>query len=192
MEFTEEEFEVFSTVQITVMIQKAQGLTYEKILKECPNIKSPKVLTNIFRWCLFGRKFNIGTTTGRPPLTGDVQMKIFEKQIHERCDANNSITIFEGITLLEEIHADYIYKNYKIAQRIGMLKLAFELINSIQFQIERSWFIQILKRNGISIRTPEKVEALRNRFCHSNILINFYSNFVSKISQNSNTIFNAD
>lgn len=73
-----------------------------------------------------------------------------------------------------------------------MPKLAFELINSIQFQIERSWFIQILKRNGISIKTPEKVEALRNRFCHSNILINFYSNFISKISQNSNTIFNAD
>ena len=122
MELTEEEFEVFSTVQITVMILKAQGLTYEKILKECPNIKLPKVLTNIFRWCLFGRKFNIGTTTGRSPLIGDVPMKIFEKQIHERCDANNSITIFEGITLLEEIHADYIYKNYKIAQQIGMPK----------------------------------------------------------------------
>ena len=50
--------------------------------------------------------------------------------MHERCDANNSITIFEGIILLEETHVDYIYKKYKIAQQIGMPKLAFELINS--------------------------------------------------------------
>ena len=102
---------MFSVIQITFIIHKVQGLTYEKNLKECPNNKSPKILTNIFRWCLFGRKFNIGTTTGRPPLIGYVQMKICEKQIHERCDANNSITIFERITLFEAIHADYIYKN---------------------------------------------------------------------------------
>ena len=81
-----EENEVFTSYQTIILIRKAQGATYDTILKEIPQIKSPKVLSTIFRWTLNGRKFEIGKTTGRPPLIGDVQLEIFRKKVEERCD----------------------------------------------------------------------------------------------------------
>lgn len=94
-----EEDEVFTTYQTIILIRKAQG---ELILKEIPQIKSPKVLTTVFRWTLNGRKFDIGKTTGGPPLIGDVQLEIFRKKVEERCNENNAISLFEAVTLLEK------------------------------------------------------------------------------------------
>ena len=71
LDLTEEEFSIFSTKQITVLIRKAQGATYEDILKEYPEISSPKVLTSLFMWILFGRKFEIAKTTSHPKTIGD-------------------------------------------------------------------------------------------------------------------------
>ena len=61
-----EENEIFTGYQTIILIRKAQGATYDQILKEIPQIKSPKVLTTLFRWTLNGRKYEIGKTTGRP------------------------------------------------------------------------------------------------------------------------------
>lgn len=79
-ELTEEENSVFTSEQIIVLLRKAQGATYDQILKEMPTISSPKTLTSLFRWSLFGRKFQIGKTTGRPPSIGEVQLEIFKKK----------------------------------------------------------------------------------------------------------------
>lgn len=57
-----EENEVFTSYQTIILIRKEQGATYDT--KEIPQIKSPKVLTTIFRWTLNGRKFEISKTTG--------------------------------------------------------------------------------------------------------------------------------
>ena len=61
------------------------------------------MLTSIFRWTLFGRKFDLGQTTRRPPTIGDVQMSIFKKEVDIRGDINKAITLFEAVTLLEQI-----------------------------------------------------------------------------------------
>lgn len=190
-QLTDEEYAVFSTMQIVVLFRKAQGATYEQILKEVPEIKSPKVLTTLFRWSMYGRKFIIGKT-GRPSNIGDVQLEIFKKQVEERCDANNSISVFEAITILEQIQGDYIWKNYHLAKTLGLTTIAFELLNYNQIELERSWLTQFLNRNNIKLKTPESLEEDRNRFCHSQILINFYSNIISKIPQKSDIIFNGD
>ena len=39
-ELTEEEYEVFSEIQIIVLFRKAEGASYEQILKEVPQISS--------------------------------------------------------------------------------------------------------------------------------------------------------
>lgn len=187
-----EENEVFTSYQTIILIRKAQGATYDTILKEIPQIKSPKVLTTIFRWTLNGRKFELGKTTGRPPLIGDVQLEIFRKKVEERCDENNAISLFEAVTLLEKIQGDYIWKNYNMAKNIGLPKLAFELLDFEKIQIERSWLTQFLSRHNIAIKTPESLEAARNKYCHSQILIDFYTNFISNIPQNGDVVFNAD
>lgn len=189
---SDEEYSVFSGEQVIVLFRKAQGASYEQILKEMPKISSPKVLTSLFRWSLFGRKFQIGKTTGRPPLIGEVQLEIFKKKVIERCDENNCITIFEAVTLIEQIQGDYIYKNYNLAKSIGLNKLAYELLDFEKIEIDRSWFTQFLNKNGIQLKTPEMLEEDRNRFCHSQILIDFYSNFIANIPQNGHIIFNAD
>ena len=191
-ELTEEENSVFTSEQIIVLLRKAQGATYDQILKEMPTISSPKTLTSLFRWSLFGRKFQIGKTTGRPPSIGEVQLEIFKKKVISRCDENNSITVFEAVTLLEQIQGDYLYKNFNIAKNIGLNKLAYELLDFEKIEMDRSYLTQFLNKNGIQLKTPEILEEDRNRFCHSQILIDFYSNFISNIPQNGHIIFNAD
>lgn len=191
-ELTEEEYEVFSEIQIIVLFRKAEGASYEQILKEVPQISSPKTLTSLFRWSLFGRRFELQKTTGRPPSIGDVQLEIFKKKVEERCDANNSITIFEAVTILEQIQGDYMWKNYNLAKSIGLHKLACELLDFEKIELSRSWLTQFLNRHNILLKTPETLEEDRNKFCHSQILINFYSNFIANIPQNGHIIFNAD
>ena len=191
-ELTEEENSAFTNEQIIVLLRKAQGATYDQILKEMPTISSPKTLTSLFRWSLFGRKFQIGKTTGRPPSIGEVQLEIFKKKVISRCDENNSITVFEAVTLLEQIQGDYLYKNFNIAKNIGLNKLAYELLDFEKIEMDRSYLTQFLNKNGIQLKTPEILEEDRNRFCHSQILIDFYSNFISNIPQNGHIIFNAD
>ena len=112
--------------------------------------------------------------------------------MEERCDENNAISLFEAVTLLEKIQGDYIWKNYNMAKNIGLPKLAFELLDFEKIQLERSWLTQFLNRHNISIKTPESLEAARNKYCHSQILIDFYTNFISNIPQNGDVIFNAD
>lgn len=57
LNLSDEEYSVFSGEQVIVLFRKAQGASYEQILKEMPKISSPKVLTSLFRWSLFGRNF---------------------------------------------------------------------------------------------------------------------------------------
>lgn len=189
---TEEELSVFTPIQIYVLSRKAQGATYEQILNEKKEIKTPKVLTSIFRWTLFGRKYDLGQTTGRPPTIGDVQMSIFKKEVDKRCDINKAITLFEAVTLLEQIQGDYIWKNYNLAKDIGLKILSYELLDFEQIFIQRSYLTQFLNNNGFQIKTPEKLEENRNKYCHSQIIIDFYSNFISHIPQNGNIVFNGN
>ena len=40
--------------------------------------------------------------------------------------------------------------------------------------------------------TPNTLEEDRNKYCHSKILIDFYSPFIANIPQNAHIIFDAD
>ena len=76
---SEEETHIFTPIQITVLYQRITGKAYKEIKQNNPSIKTPKVLKNLLKWILCGRKINIGDTFGRPSLIGDVQMLIFKK-----------------------------------------------------------------------------------------------------------------
>ena len=151
-DFTQEEQSVFSDIQIIVLIRKAQGASYQQILKELPQISSPKTLTSLFRWSNFGRRFELHKTTGRPPSIGDVQLEIFKKIVEERCDENNSIAIFEAVTILEKIQGDYMWKNYNFAKNIGLNKLAYELLDFEKIELSRSWLTQFLNHHNIQLK----------------------------------------
>ena len=75
-----------------------------------------------------------------------------------------------AVTLLEKIQGDYIWKNYNMAKNIGLPKLAFELLDFVKIQLERSWLTQFLHRNNISIKTPESLESARNKYCNSRMM----------------------
>lgn len=179
---TEEELSVFTPIQIYVLSRKVHGATYKQILNEKKEIKTP----------FFGRKFDLGQITGCPPTIGDVQMSIFKKEVNKRCDINKAITLFEAVTLLKQIQGDYIWKNYNLAKDIGLKILSYVLLDFEQIFIQRSYLTQFLNNNGFQIKTPEKLEENRNKYCHSQIIIDFYSNFISHIPQNGNIIFNGD
>lgn len=55
-----------------------------------------------------------------------------------------------------------------------------------------TWFIQFLTRNNFSIKTPAKLEEIRDKYCHSNVLLQFYNNLIAHLPRNPNVIFNAD
>ena len=57
-----------------------------------------------------------------------------------------------------------------MAKNIGLPKLAFELLDFVKIQLERSWLTQFLHRNNISIKTPESLESARNKYCNSRMM----------------------
>ncbi|KAK8834460.1 hypothetical protein M9Y10_009029 [Tritrichomonas musculus] len=137
IEFAHEELDAFDTKQIMVILLKAQGLTYEEIIQQIPQLKFPKTLHTMLMWTLIGRKFISGKTTGCPLLVGDVQVRMLKKELEERADMNHAITIFEAVTVLEKINGDYLSKNYQIAKSLNLRKIEIEIQNSEDFEIER-------------------------------------------------------
>ena len=54
--------------------------------------------------------------------------------------------------MLEDIQSEYIWKNFLLAKKIGLPKIALEILN-FEVEINRNYFIQFIKRQGFSIRT---------------------------------------
>lgn len=62
---------------------------------------------------------------------------MFKKELEERADMNHAITMFEAVTVLENINGDYLWKNYQIVKSLNLRKIAIEILNSDDVEIER-------------------------------------------------------
>lgn len=62
---------------------------------------------------------------------------MFKKELEERADMNHTITMFEAVTVLENINGDYLWKNYQIVKSLNLRKIAIEILNSDDVEIER-------------------------------------------------------
>lgn len=188
--FTEEEEEIFTDLQKRIIRMK-NIQTYEEIISGCTEIKTPKNLNSILFHTLMGNRYEPGDR-GRDSLVGDVPMKIFEKQVIFAADNNRAITIFEAITLLQEIEGNYLYKNYKLADQIGCIKIGQKILFSIEKDLSVSWLRNRIEKLGIQVKNAQSLEMARHKYCHSEVLRIFYENFIQSLPTNPDLIYNAD
>ena len=111
------EIEVYTPKQLSIFARKASGETYEQIVTN-EHLSGNKQLKTYLKWTLFGNSFVPGNNTGRMPLIGDVQAKVFAESMKEAADENNCVSTFEAITKLEEINGDYMWLNYWRAKQM--------------------------------------------------------------------------
>ena len=187
---TEEEANTFTVLQISVLNEKKLH-TYEDIIRMHPEISTPKQVSEILRQTLHGNKFELGTR-GRMPLVGDAQMLMFQNQIQTAADMNRSITMFEAITLLQQIQGDYLWGAYNRAMEIGCPNIAQSLLFYQNPSLSNQWFTTTLKKWNISVKNAADLEQIRDKYCHSNVLRRFYQRLIAFLPQNSQLLYNAD
>ena len=190
IQLTEEEEEIFTDLQKNVLRAK-EHMTYEQIIANFPELKTPKIVTEFLEHTLKGNRYEVGNK-GRMPLVGDVQMRIFEKHVEFAADNNRAIMLFDAITLLQEIEGNYLFQNYKRAEKIGCLVIGQRLLNDIEKDLSTQWLTSRIRKLGFEIKNSQSLEMTRHKFCHTEVLRIFYENFISTLPTNPDLIYNAD
>ena len=173
---TQRELNIFSDIQIFVITHK-KHMTYDQLIAATEVPKTHKQISIILKNTFLGIKFEMGDS-GRKPLVGDIQMDIFKTQLEDAADQNRAVSYFEAITLLQQIQGDYLWLSYKRALDLGCNQLAHELLFECQPDLKFSWFSSTLEKWGIEVKTATKLEEIRNKYCHSEVLRLFYENVI--------------
>ena len=100
--------------------------------------------------------------------------------------------MFEAIELLERINGDYLWMGYQRAKSLGFETIGLEILNERETDLSRAWFTAFLQRNGINVKTPEKIERTRVKYCHANALRRLYDTLIASLPPNPSLLFNAD
>ena len=187
---TQRELDIFSNIQI-FLINNKKNMTYEELISNCDELTTHKQVSIILKKTFLGVSYEVGDK-GRNPLVGDVQMDIFKEKLEEAADQNRAISYFDAITLLQQIQGDYLYVNYKRAIELGCRQIAQSLLFEFEKDLSFGWFSTTLSRWGIEVKTAEKLEAIRNKYCHSEVLRNFYDNIIRHLPSDPRLLYNAD
>ena len=192
MEFplTPTELTVFSAIQVDVFNKKL-NMTYDDIIACTPGVTTHKMVSAILLNTFMGIAYSPGEK-GRRPLVGDVQMSLFKEKLEQAAEQNKAVSYFEAITMLQEIQGDYLWASYKRALKMGCREMAQNLLFEESREFSCSWFSTILKRWNIEVKNAEKLEEIRNKYCHTNVIRRFYENIISNLPQDPRLLYNAD
>ena len=185
-----EEISSWTQMQKNVLILRLEGKTIREIKSTC-NISSDDVVLKIIRRTLTGNSWSV-FTNGRYPCIGQVQENYVLNLIQERADELNAIEEGELISILEEINARYLHRGYMFALLINNPIIAQELLET-RPTYSYSWLNNWAKNHMLELKTPQKLEHLRRKYCHKNVLVKFYNFLLETIKGiDPELLFNAD
>ena len=185
-----EELDIFTPLQRDVLLGKF-GHTYEELINMFEELSTPKQIKTILSRTLRGFKWSPGEK-GRMGIVGDVQMERFKNEVRNAADHNHAITMFEAISILEQIQGDYLWLSYQRAMKMGCPKLAQDLLLDMEPVLTPQWFTNILKKWNIQVKSANDLEETRNKYCHSRVIQQFYNNLIQNLPKNGDLLFNAD
>ena len=188
--FLPEELITWTVLQKQVLSLRLAGYSIKKI-KTTLNLSSDDVVLKILKRTLCGCTWS-QNTTGRMPCIGEVQEHFVKKIICDRADELNSIDLGELITIIETLNSRYLHRSYMLAVIMNNPNIACDLLE-IKVDYSYSWVNNWAKRNGFEIKTPQKLEILRRKYCHRRVLEKFYE-FLARtlVDIDPKLMFNAD
>ena len=190
--FAQLESQLFTPKQQQILQSRAANASYDQLQQQYGFQNHTQIKNFLLRTSL-GFTIKDAQTGGRYQLIGDVPAQIFLNECNLRCDANNCIKTSQAITVLEQTLADYLFYSYKRALNLGLPTIAASIINTIEeTEFSQQWLHGFCKRNGLTILAPQSLEIIRNKYCHSNVIIQFFQMLQRTIHQVPYLLFNAD
>ena len=154
-------------------------------------LSSEDVVLKILKRTLCGCTWS-ANTTGRMPNIGDVQEHFIKRIICARADDLNSIDLGELITVIETLNSRYLHRGYMLAVLMNNPNIGCDLLE-IKVEYSYSWINNWAKKNGFEIKTPQKLELLRRKYCHRRVLEKFYEFLAhTLVDIDPKLLFNAD
>ena len=72
--------------------------------------------------------------------------------------------LFDAITLLQEIEGNYLFQNYKRAEKIGCLVIGQRLLNDIEKDLSTQWLTSRIRKLGFEIKNSQSLEMTTHKF----------------------------
>jgi len=192
MEFTHTEDTVYSQLQKDVLQTKLKG-TYMDI-KRIFNFAANQQIENFLLRTILGFRLDtIECDSGAIPLVSDTCTEEFKALCLERATELNCIYTHKAISLLEQIIADRAIRGYELAQQIHCPFLAGKVIKRIsEITLSPQWFHYYCNNIGIKLLNPQSLEELRRKYCHTNVITQFYIMLNATIHQIPHLLYNMD
>ena len=112
--------------------------------------------------------------------------------VQERADELNSIETGELLSIIEEVNARYLHRGYLFALLMNNPTIGKDLLD-IKPYFSHAWLNGWAKTHNLELKTPQKLEHLRRKYCHKNVLIKFYRFLAETIANiDPELLFNAD
>lgn len=194
-QFLPEELQHWTPQQLEIMQARLQGLTYMQIVDKY-GFSSSQAVTNFLRKTLEGNIIDLSITDqgGRPPLLPDIPALIFLREASIRADEMNCLKSNQAFHLIEEILAEYYFHSYKLCSTLRCPYLAAKILTKLEeIEFSSSWLTHFCKSHGFTLTNPQNLDLVRNKYCHSNVIEQFFgmlSYYIQNISPY--LLFNAD
>ena len=193
MNFTTEELATYSQEQIDILTYKVDH-TYSE-LKARFNITSSQRVSHWLERTLLGfRVESINAIKSGPiPLIPDVVTTKFIEICNSAALELNCIYTHKAISYLEQALADRVHRIYQLCTLLRD-PIIYEKIEErlSSTSLSSQWFHHYCEVNGLKLVNSQNLEHMRRKYCHENVMIQFYAMLARTIHQIPELLLNAD
>ena len=190
MQLTNTEAEVYSQLQKDILACKAQG-TY--IIENFGIRSNQQVESFLLRTVLGFHIDSLSSVNGPIPLVPDVVTKEFINICSTHATQLDCIRTHKAYQFLEEALAERALRVYEISHLIHCPFIAAKAAKKLtEVVISPQWFSNYCKHNNLKLINPQSLEELRRKFCHSNVVMQFFIMLSQTIHQIPHLLYNMD
>jgi hypothetical protein len=145
---------------------------------ELCHLSGPKAFSRCLRRTALGLFWEPGRVVGRDPFLCQEDAMILEGIIVAQANDLNAITKREAVDFAYMLKMGRHIKAVDLLRSIGSTELAVELQSQPIEEPDPTWLNLFCERLGISIRSPQQIEAERAQHCTSHKINHFFERFI--------------
>ena len=193
MLFTDREQAFYSDKQKEIL-QFKKDHTYTELMQQY-GFSSRTTLRHFLERTILGfRLYDIGLVKSGPiPLVPDIVTEEFKTLCINNAKELNCLYTYKAISYLEQALSERLLRVYEICMDLT-LPFIYDNIETRFHDTEftNQWFNHYCDKLGFKLLNSQNLQHLRRKFCHTNVMVQFYAMLQNTIHQVPELLFNAD
>lgn len=190
----------FLDVELLVYTQEQQDIlsylathTYRETTAQF-SITSSQKLKNFLLRSVMGFTIDAAGLKGGPiPLIPDTVTKTFIEICNQRAVELNCLYTHKAVAYLEQAIAERIMRTYELCSILNCPTVCEQALDKFADTVlSPQWFNHYCKDNSIMLLNSQNLESTRRKYCHANVMAQFWAMLQTTIHQIPELLFNAD